>query len=297
MKNSKRLLTVFFVFVFVLTSFLTANASSYLTSDGYYFWMEDNEAVAIHGCNSEKTELIFPVMLGNAFITSIDENAFLQNKTIRSVEFAQLSHITRIGDGAFYGCTGINTIVLPQQLKKVSDSVFQNCTSLNSVELGSNIESIDVQAFYNCRSLQTINLPDSLTSIDKLAFAECQSLTYLEIPKSVTSIAASSFHNDQNLTLGVYYDSYAFQFAKENGIPYVLIDNVILGDANLDGNLNINDVTAIQRHTAEYQVFNELQKKAGDTNGDGNISIDDATLIQSFFAEFDVPFQIGQTVK
>lgn len=284
-------------FMFAFASLITVKANSYLTSDGYYFWMEGDEAVAIHGCDISKTQLFFPVMLGNAFIISIDENAFLQNKTISSVEFALLSHITRIGDGAFYGCTGIETIALPQRLKKVSESVFQNCTALNSVELGSNVESIDAQAFYNCRNMNTINLPESLTSIGTLAFAECQSLAYLEIPQSVTSIADSTFHNDSNLTLGVYYDSYAFNYAKEKGIPYVLIDSVILGDANLDGFLNINDVTAIQRHTAEYQKLNELQAKAGDTNGDGKISIDDATLIQSYFAEFDITVPIGELFK
>ena len=282
--------------IFAFSSILSANASSYLTSNGYYFWMEGDEAVAIHGCDSEKTELVFPVMLGNAFITSIDDNAFLQNKRISSVEFAELSHITKIGDGAFYACTGIKKIALPQQLKKVSESVFQNCTALDSVSLGSNIEAIKAQAFYNCRNLQTINLPESLASIGNLAFAECQSLAYLEVPQTVTDIAANAFYNANNLTLGVYFDSYAFRFVKEKGIPYELVDSEVLGDANCDGELNINDVTAIQRCTAEYQTFNELQIKAADTNQDGKVSIDDATLIQSYFAEFDVPFPIGQII-
>ena len=186
---------------------------------------------------------------------------------------------------------------MPTQLKKVSECVFQNCISLHSVELCGNIEKIEAQAFYNCRNLQTINLTDSLTSIGNLAFAECQSLNYVEVPQSVTDIASNAFYNSPNLTLGVYFGSYAFRYAKEKNIPYVLIDSVVLGDANSDGVLNINDVTAIQRYAAEYQTFNELQVKAADTNADGKLSIDDATLIQSHFAEFEVPYPIGQIIK
>ena len=86
--------------------------------------------------------------------------------------------------------------------------------------------------------------------------------------------------------------------AAENKLDgnFPVAGQYVLGDANCDGELNINDVTAIQRCTAEYQTFNELQIKAADTNQDGKVSIDDATLIQSYFAEFDVPFPIGQII-
>lgn len=296
MKTTKKLMTMILAFMFAFASLITVKANSYLTSDGYYFWMEGDEAVAIHGCDISKTQLFFPVMLGNAFITSIDENAFLQNKTISSVEFAQLSHITRIGDGAFYGCTGIETIALPQRLKKVSESVFQNCTALNSVELGSNVESIDAQAFYNCRNMNTINLPESLTSIGTLAFAECQSLAYLEIPQSVTRIADSTFHNDSNLTLGVYYDSYAFNYAKDNSVPYKLLDGVKLGDVDKDGEITINDATFIQRYLAELENLKGIYLYAADANKDGEVDISDATTIQLSVAECPVPYPVGEVI-
>ncbi|MEE0958388.1 MAG: dockerin type I domain-containing protein [Ruminococcus sp.] len=61
-----------------------------------------------------------------------------------------------------------------------------------------------------------------------------------------------------------------------------------IGDTNLDGNISISDVTAIQRHLAELAVFNDEQLSVADTNGDGEINISDATHLQMYLAEYGV---------
>ena len=62
---------------------------------------------------------------------------------------------------------------------------------------------------------------------------------------------------------------------------------VMLGDTDLDGNISISDVTAIQRHLAELARFTDEQLVLADTNGDGIINITDATHLQKYLAEFD----------
>ena len=62
----------------------------------------------------------------------------------------------------------------------------------------------------------------------------------------------------------------------------------ILGDVNGDGYVNINDVTAIQRHLVELETLDENGFAVADTNGDGELDIADATLIQMYLAEYDV---------
>ena len=62
----------------------------------------------------------------------------------------------------------------------------------------------------------------------------------------------------------------------------------LLGDVNLDEAVNIRDVTAIQRYTAEFRTLNNRQLAAADTDNDGGVTIADATLMQMYFAEFDV---------
>ena len=62
----------------------------------------------------------------------------------------------------------------------------------------------------------------------------------------------------------------------------------VIGDTTLDGRIDIRDVTAIQRHIAELDIFSEEQLAAADVNGDGVVDINDATHLQKYLAEFNV---------
>ena len=72
-------------------------------------------------------------------------------------------------------------------------------------------------------------------------------------------------------------------------IPQKLIprigEEVLIGDPNNDGNVDITDATIVQQFAAEVFVPTALQRLAADTNGDGNVDITDATLIQMLAAE------------
>ena len=69
-------------------------------------------------------------------------------------------------------------------------------------------------------------------------------------------------------------------------IPKLPID-FIYGDADGDGRVNVQDVTAIQRYLADINILTIKQLGAADTNGDGEINIADATHVQMYLAEFD----------
>ena len=75
------------------------------------------------------------------------------------------------------------------------------------------------------------------------------------------------------------------------------IDEVMLGDADSNGSVNINDVTAIQRHVAEFEALEDLQAKAADVNGDGSITIEDATILQQYLAEYELSYPINQSIR
>jgi hypothetical protein len=60
-----------------------------------------------------------------------------------------------------------------------------------------------------------------------------------------------------------------------------------LGDADLDGKIDVNDATAIQRHLAEYAPFSEMQLAAADVDGDGKVTVQDVTVLQRWLAEFE----------
>ncbi len=60
----------------------------------------------------------------------------------------------------------------------------------------------------------------------------------------------------------------------------------VLGDVNLDGEINIMDSTELQRYLAKLTTFNSIQMLAADTDKDRVISISDATRIQLYLALF-----------
>lgn len=70
----------------------------------------------------------------------------------------------------------------------------------------------------------------------------------------------------------------------------------LLGDVDGDGDVNINDVTVIQRHLAELEQLEGIYFHAADTNQDGTVDISDATTLQMYLAEYVIPYPIGEVM-
>ncbi len=60
----------------------------------------------------------------------------------------------------------------------------------------------------------------------------------------------------------------------------------VYGDANGDGEITVDDVTAIQKHLANISELSGSQLNAADTDHDGIVTILDATLIQKYIAGY-----------
>ena len=65
---------------------------------------------------------------------------------------------------------------------------------------------------------------------------------------------------------------------------YYTDKNYEIGDVNLDGVVNIMDVTYLQLYIASAHDLNKTAKKLSDVNGSGDINIMDATQIQIIIA-------------
>lgn len=102
------------------------------------------------------------------------------------------SGITAIGSMAFYDCTELVTVKLPDKVKTVGDMAFAGCEALTTVHLP-DITALGEYAFSRCFALQNVTLPDTLTTIGGYAFYRCESLAYIGIPASVTSLGSSAF--------------------------------------------------------------------------------------------------------
>ena len=155
-------------------------------------------------------------------VKSIGNSAFSYCTSLKSVTIS--NGVTSIGDNAFSICMSLTSVKLPDSITSIGMNAFKTCSSLKSVTLPNGLTSIDYQMFYACESLTDITIPDSVTSIGEQAFYNCSGLKSIIIPNSVKSIDNEAFGDCKSLTINCYSGSAAEQYAKDNNIPYQLLD-------------------------------------------------------------------------
>jgi len=109
------------------------------------------------------------------------------------------SGATSVGQYAFYGCTSLIDIVIPESVEKISTHAFQNCTKLTSVAIASGVTELGVGVFYGCTSLMEVAIPDSVTTVGSYTFYGCTNLTAATLPESITIINVGLFYGCSSL--------------------------------------------------------------------------------------------------
>ena len=116
--------------------------------------------------------------------------------------------VTSIGSSAFWYCSGLTSIVIPNSVTSIGGIAFEDCTGLTSVEIPNSVTSIGERAFKDCDGLTSVVIPNSVTSIGTEAFAYCFRLTAVHISNlsawyniDFSDSSANPLHYAKNLYL------------------------------------------------------------------------------------------------
>ena len=131
-------------------------------------------------------------------MTSIGANAFFGCSSLTSITIPN-SAIT-IGEAAFHGCSSLSSAIIGNNVTNIGEATFAWCTDLTSITIGNSVTDIGNSAFYYCTNLTSITIPDGVTGIGNNAFEGCEALISVDIPESVTNIGEGAFLDCSSLT-------------------------------------------------------------------------------------------------
>jgi len=203
-------------------SVVTVSAETLTYEDFSYKVTEDGE-IEITGYNGGAAELVIP-----------DE---IDGKKVAG-----------IGIAAFYNCTGLTSITIPESVTSIGVYAFEKCEGLTGITIPDRVTSIGGGAFEGTAWLENkrkenplviinnilidgricegdVIIPEGVTSIGMCAFYGCEGLTGITIPESVTSIGVYAFSGCSSLkSIYGYPGSAAELYAIENNINFVPLD-------------------------------------------------------------------------
>lgn len=81
-------------------------------------------------------------------------------------------------DCAFYHCSSLTSITIPNSVTSIRSSAFEGCSGLTNVTIPNSVISIGGSAFGWCSGLTSITIPNSVTSIGDYAFYGCRRVYY-----------------------------------------------------------------------------------------------------------------------
>src|SRR5665213_1916330 len=231
----------------------------------------NNGAITITGYTGPGGAVTIPSAINGLPVTRIGDKAFYYCSSLTSVAIP--NSVTSIGDFAFWECRGLTSVTIPNSVISIGDFAFAD-SSLFNVTIGNSVTSIGDEAFEDCHSLTSVTIGNSVTNIGGSAFYLCSRLTNAIIGNSVTSIGDGAFGICSNLTV-ITVDTNNPAYSSVNGVLFDKSQTTLVAyPGGLGGSYTIPDSVTSIGDTA----FWECSSLTNVTIGNGVTHIGDAAF-------------------
>ena len=182
----------------ILSVFFAISVSAYdVEVDGIYYNLNKTEKTAQVARNNYSKDIKIPSYI-----------------IVNEIEYT----VTSISDDAFYDCSGLTSITIPNSVTSIGRGAFRGCSGLTSITIPNSVTSIGDYAFCNCSGLTSITIPNSVISIGDFVLSGCDGIknpiivndvfVYLRktyyghysIPDNVTTIIGGAISDCSGLT-------------------------------------------------------------------------------------------------
>ena len=133
-------------------------------------------------------------------------NLYLNGNLLTAVT---LDNIETVGNYAFYGCTSIVQVEIPDTVATLGTYAFSNCVNLQTATISRN--TLGSSAFRGCTSLVNVVLEEGFQTTGNTVFYGCTGLTRITFPSTIGTISNAAFSGCTNLAI--------FDFRKSTSVP------------------------------------------------------------------------------
>ena len=194
-------------------------------ADDYYVYEEGVEGdwkfrkqdghVYISGYTGPDTEIVIPDKIAGDNVTSIDYEAFEDNKQITKVSIPD--GIEDIGTEAFKGCSSLHSVEIPESVNDIYSNAFEgtpwldklkeenNLVIINNIliSIGNDVEDLSIPEgitlawglFEVEKNITSIYVPDSMKNLfgEWWRFSGCESLKTINFPEGAGQLGPCAF--------------------------------------------------------------------------------------------------------
>lgn len=121
---------------------------------------------AFKGCNS--LPIIDNIRYADTYLVEATDKSLTTYNIKKDIKW--------IGEDAFYYCSNLEEIIIPDNVVNIGDFAFSQCGNVKTLILPNNLKTIGRAAFYDCDGLSSLNIPKSVEFMRTSAFASCNSL-------------------------------------------------------------------------------------------------------------------------